>query len=363
MAPLEPWEKVLVGEEFLTDTHSMFTCIECHGGQQDDDKAIAHEGFNPRPSEDSRGACGSCHTDQVANFAESLHASQEGYWTQIEMRGGDREHGGLQEMFGNHCASCHTSCGDCHVSQPTSVGGGLIEGHVFRATPSMTRNCTACHGSRVGNEYMGKNEDVQADVHFRQGRMVCVDCHTGAEMHGEQGVEDHRYAGPELPACVDCHAETASGEGSNMYHNLHTSTVSCQVCHSVSYTSCDSCHVSISEETGRPRFETQGTYSTFFIGLNPYQSEERPYTYVLLRHIPVDPESFAFYGEDLMPNFDAAPTWTYTTPHNIQLQTPQNSSCDACHGNADIFLTSDKIAENELEANRDVYVETLPEGP
>jgi hypothetical protein len=64
-----------------------------------------------------------------------------------------------------------------------------------------------------------------------------------------------------------------------------------------------------------------------------------------------------------MPDFDAIPTWTYTTPHNIQLQTPQNASCAACHDNPDIFLTPDKIAESELEANRSVYVETLPEGP
>ena len=61
-----------------------------------------------------------------------------------------------------------------------------------------------------------------------------------------------------------------------------------------------------------------------------------------------------------MGNFDALPTWAYATPHNIQLQTPQNESCDACHGNPDIFLTADKVSESELSANQQVIVSRVP---
>jgi len=80
-----------------------------------------------------------------------------------------------------------------------------------------------------------------------------------------------------------------------------------------------------------------------------------------VRHVPVDPGSFAFYGESLLPEFDAQPTWRYATPHNIQLQTPQTETCNSCHGNADIFLTADKVAPEELEANQTVIVESVPE--
>jgi hypothetical protein len=130
---------------------------------------------------------------------------------------------------------CHTSCGDCHISQPASVGGGFIDGHNFNKEPSMTRNCTACHGSRVGNEYMGKHEDIKADVHFRQGRMKCVDCHSGKEMHGypqacdtchaapETGVvppPEHRYDGIQSPSCESCHAAVTIGiDGIEMHIN------------------------------------------------------------------------------------------------------------------------------------------------
>ena len=273
----------------------------------------------------------------------------------------------MEEMFGNHCASCHTTCGDCHVSQPKSVGGGLIDGHNFNATPSLTRNCTACHGSRVGNEYMGKHENIKADVHFRQGRMSCTACHNAAEMHGDYAnagltteEPNHRYEGGQVPACANCHPAVGAPEDEIQMHLVHGNKLSCQTCHSVTYSSCDGCHVQVSEETGNPYFSTEGSYLTFFLGRNPLKSEERPYDYVPVRHIPVSPTSYSFYTGQELPNFDLLPTWAYATPHNIQRETPQNASCDACHGNAEIFLTADKVAESELAANQSVIVTEIP---
>jgi thiosulfate/3-mercaptopyruvate sulfurtransferase len=264
-------------------------------------------------------------------------------------------------MQSYHCDSCHTTCGDCHISQPSSVGGGLLDGHTFKARGSMTRTCTACHGSRVGNEYLGKNEDLMGDVHFRQGRMVCADCHTAADLHGEANPgATTRYDGPQIPACADCHPEAVAGGSSIQQHNIHQDRLSCQVCHSISYKSCDGCHTERDAE-GRAFFETDGSYMTFLIGRNIYQSEDRPYDYVPVRHVPIAEDSFAYYGEDLLTNFDALPTWAYATPHNIQRVTPQNSSCDSCHGNAEIFLTIDKVYPNEIEANQAVIVTEIPE--
>jgi hypothetical protein len=65
-----------------------------------------------------------------------------------------------------------------------------------------------------------------------------------------------------------------------LQHTLHQDKLSCQVCHSVEYTSCDGCHVAISEQTGNPFYKTEGDYLTFFIGKNPRQDEYRPYEYV-----------------------------------------------------------------------------------
>lgn len=360
MAPLEPWEKVLVSADFMTTVHGSATCIDCHAGQQDPEKDTAHTGLVADPSTDTK-ACAGCHAEQAEASVTSLHTTLAGYWTVLDERSTPENHPQLEEAFGNHCASCHTTCGNCHISQPSSVGGGLLNGHVVEKTPPMTRTCTACHGSRVGAEYLGKHEDIPGDVHFRQGRMNCVACHEGAGLHGSPGeMATYRYAGGQLPACENCHAEVGAAGDTIQQHGLHKDKLACQVCHSVEYTSCDGCHVAISETTGNPFYKTDGDYLSFFIGLNPLKSEERPHEYVVLRHAPIAQDNFEYYGENLLPNFNSLPTWKYATPHNIQRVTPQNSACTNCHGNADIFLTADKVKPEELEANQPVIVPEVP---
>jgi hypothetical protein len=377
VAPLEPWEKVFVkGPEFLDTVHGHLDCIDCHRGNPfTADKELAHQDLISRPSTQPEAFCGDCHQNVVSVQTQSLHATLQGYWTVLEARSAPEHHEALTEMFGNHCAKCHTSCGDCHVSQPHEVGGGLLQGHVFQRTPPMTRTCTACHGSRVGNEYLGKNEGLRADVHFRQGRMSCVSCHTGDQLHGRpencsnchksppeaaMPPRAHRYDGVQIPSCESCHVNVTTAQDGNEMHTVHGADLSCQVCHSLPYTSCDSCHVAISERTGNPYFVTDATYLTFFIGRNPTPSYQRPYRFVPVRHIPASPDAYQYYGADLLPNFDALPTWAYATPHNIQRQTPQAESCNACHGNAAIFLTADKVQEEERNANRAVIVNQIP---
>ena len=378
MAPLEPWERVLIAdpEAYQATVHAQLDCLECHGGQYSADKEAAHEGMIADPSEAPESTCGECHPDVVSAQPDSLHVNQAGYWTVLGERSAPEHHPALEEMFGNHCASCHTTCGDCHVSQPSGVGGGFIDGHLFQRTPSMTRNCTACHGSRVGNEYLGKHEGILADVHFREGRMNCVDCHAAQEMHGQPTdcaechpapedaaappPADHRYAGLQYPGCESCHPTTITGQDGIEMHAVHGADLSCQVCHSVSYSNCDGCHVAISETTGNPFFSTETTYLGFVLGRNPRPSYERPYAFVPVRHVPIAADNFEYYGENLLPNFDSLPTWVYATPHNIQLETPQAESCNACHGNRELFLTADKVKPGEWAANQSVIVLGVP---
>jgi thiosulfate/3-mercaptopyruvate sulfurtransferase len=268
----------------------------------------------------------------------------------------------LEDMQENHCNSCHATCGDCHVSQPFSVGGGLLDGHDFVESPSMSRNCTACHGSRVKDEYYGTHEGLSSDVHFRN-RMDCMECHQADEMHG-MGMADveSRYDGDRTPTCESCHDNLGMGEleNTNEYHAEHdTDLMACQVCHSQSYTNCVNCHVEKTDE-GVPFFSVEDHFLDFRIGYNPDQTDERPYEYVVVRHVPVQADSFSFYGDDLLPNFNDRATWLPATPHNIQRNTPQTESCDSCHGNADIWLTEDVVAEAELDANEDVIVDRVP---
>lgn len=372
---MEVWEKVLVDPEAMQDdVHSYISCIDCHGGQNLADKVAAHMDMVRDPSLDAEAACGACHPD-IAPFQEySLHNSLAGYDTVLYERATPENHPLIEEGEGLHCNSCHTTCGQCHVSQPTSVGGGLIDGHAFNAKPSMTRQCTACHGSRVKDEYTGAHEGYSADVHLRMGRMVCTDCHTGGDMHGtdyasynEEGeievAHDHRYDGAQGPSCEDCHQDQVGIGSDNPYHEAHgTEILQCQVCHSVSYMNCYDCHLERSEED-IPYFRLEHEELAFYIARNPLRTADRPYRFVTVRHVPVYPELFELYGENILNEFDSLPTFAYATPHNIQLTTPQTESCESCHGNDSLFLTPDKMRPQELLANESVIVLSAPPLP
>jgi len=339
--------------------HGRYGCITCHGGTGgNENKEAAHEGIVREP--DSGKACGDCHVDQVSTDGQSLHTNLNGYTTALAARSGPEQMAQLEVMRENHCDNCHTTCGQCHVSRPTNLGGGLVAGHTFKEIPPMNLTCTGCHGSRIENEYKGKNEGVKADVHWVKAGLPCFGCHTADEMHGALGEFEHRYDGPPTPGCqdADCHPTVAPGDGIQQHTEGHLADMSCQVCHSTTYKQCYGCHVGV--EDGTAYFKIEPSEMSFKIGLNPIQSPDRPWKYVTVRHVPVDRDSFDYYGENLLPNYDALPTWKYATPHNIQRITPQNESCNTCHGNADFFLTADDVAPDEQEANKDVIVEELP---
>jgi len=359
LPPLEVWEKVFVKDaEFLQSTHGKVGCVICHGGDsRNGEKELAHVGLVADPSE---GNCNTCHKD-IAHVNEmSLHATLSGMKSALEARGGNLEEGSpLATAFDNHCQQCHTTCGQCHVSRPDEMEGGLVSGHRFRETPSMQYNCVACHGSRVGDEYLGKNTGVPGDIHWLKGGMTCSDCHS-QELHGSGEALDTRFHNPATVKCEDCHQDVWTNTANNPQHEQHLSDLSCQVCHSVAYKNCYGCHVSIDPE-GLPCRTSEPSVMQFEIGYNPLRSSERPYEYVVLRHVPTCAGTCDYYGDDLFPNFNAVSTWKYATPHNIQLNTPQNESCDACHSNIKLFLTEEDIRAGEREANKGVVVTEFPE--
>jgi len=359
---LEVWEKVNVSDpEFFETLHARYGCIACHGGTPGtDNKNIAHEKLVRDPSQGQ--ACDTCHAQTVEIQSDSLHADLEGYFTVLQARSDQAHWDQLMVGFELHCTECHATCGQCHVSRPTFLEGGLAAGHQFKGTPSMNLSCTACHGSRVEDEYKGQNEGIRGDVHWTKQGMTCFQCHTGDELHGTMGDRNHRYDGPQEPSCTspDCH-EDIGGENDEIaqHTDTHLTKLSCQTCHAQPYKHCYSCHVQ-KDEHGTPYFKTDESQVFVKIGYNPRKSDERPWEYVALRHVPVDRDTFAYYGDNLLPNYDALPTWTYATPHSIAKKTPQNQSCDACHGNPDVFLTADDVAPDELEANKDIIVTKIP---
>jgi hypothetical protein len=355
------WELVYLGDqEFLETMHGRYGCITCHGGTGDTLlKEVAHTGLIREPS--AAGLCGDCHADEVSTAEYNLHASLAGYRTVLFMRSDSANTDRLETMIGNHCDPCHAAtCGQCHVSRPAGLGGGLVAGHLFRDTGAINVTCAGCHGSRIEDEYKGQTESEYSDVHWARAKMLCTDCHVAPDFHGTEEEHIHRYDGRLDPSCdaSGCHPDVAEDDGIAQHGDSHLKNLSCQACHATAYKNCYGCHVSV--EDGTPGFTLGSVQMAFKIGRNPIQGRYRPWKYVPVRHVPIDQDSFSYYGEDLLPNFDALPTWKHATPHTIQRITPQNESCNACHGNAQVFLTADDVAPEELNANKRVIVEEIP---
>jgi thiosulfate/3-mercaptopyruvate sulfurtransferase len=358
---LAPHEKVYVDSDIAEDeNHGELGCQECHGGDPNEpDWRKAHNGVVKDPSyPDPSESCGSCHDDIAENYKTSLHVSLSPFKKIIDTRASDDKavHTKVNEARERHCSSCHSSCGQCHISRPEAVEGGLLEGHLFQKRPPMHTVCTACHGSRIEKEYFGKNKGVPPDVH-RQKYFKCNKCHTGEEMHGDGKEYDNRYEVENGPKCIQCHQNIYDETSKNAkQHGLHKDRVSCQVCHAMPYKNCTSCHVG-KDKLGFNFFKTKESFLDFKIGLNSLKSEKRPERYVTVRHVPVDQGSYNFYVPNGLTNFDKLPTWKLATPHNIRRQTPQNKTCNACHGNPDLFLLPKDVKPAYLKANEQVIIQ------
>jgi len=300
-----------------------------------------------RPSRRPDAACGACHAEQVASVKTSLHFTVRGDETLMKLRAAHRWPA-LQPAFQQACASCHATCGDCHVSKAKSVRGGLMDGHSFLRVGPMEEACGTCHGGRVFPEYTGKNEGFPADVHWEKGRMHCAACHSVTQLHGDGTAYPDRHAVASKATCLGCHPN-ARAEGSSVeQHAVHRDRINCVVCHATVYRGCENCHVGA------------GAKSALQFKIGRSARPDAPYTYTLLRHVPTVRGMWDAKVADAMPGYDAVPTWKDTVPHNIQRKTPRTASCNNCHGNARIFLKPGDLNPTEAAANARVVVTTIP---
>jgi thiosulfate/3-mercaptopyruvate sulfurtransferase len=215
--------------------------------------------------------------------------------------------------------------------------------------------CLACHGSRIEKEYFGKNKGIPPDIH-KQKYFKCGKCHKAEEMHGDGKAYANRYEVENGPECEDCHQDIYKAESPNAKsHWVHKDQVGCHVCHSMPYKNCYACHVG-KDKNGLKYFKTAPSVMTFKIGLNPLRSEKRPEKFVVVRHIPVDRGTFDYYVKNGLSDFDNLPTWKMATPHNIRRKTPQNETCNACHGNKQLFLQRADVRPEYANANKRVVV-------
>ncbi|MHB1167236.1 MAG: hypothetical protein ACYC0N_01695, partial [Carboxydocellales bacterium] len=317
---MEAFQKVLVSKSFLETSHGEKGCTFCHAGSEGNTRALAHKDLIAKPSKQEKAICEDCHQQATKGFKNSLHYTNKGIIDTktgvIMLRANPGKTETLAKGLNNNCSTCHiATCGECHISRPLTTGGGLVDGHNFYKSPKSVLNCTACHGSRLEKEYMGKAAedypDLKPDVHWLPGSKQCVDCHQKELMHSNNPPADNRFDVKNAPKCQNCHVKpefintpahkkhAVRGEGSTL--------LQCQVCHSQPYNNCYGCHVGI-DKKNLPYYKTDKSEFAFKIGRNPNKTVERPYDYIIVRHVPVAKDTFKFYGEDLLSNFDNSPT-------------------------------------------------------
>jgi hypothetical protein len=353
---LDRTQRVLVGQAFFDDlNHSDLGCDECHGGDPDaTDYETAHQDIVRDPSFPAPGVCADCHSE-ADYYEDTLHYNIKGIIRNTVIRSSSKPavREKVNEAFDAHCIQCHGSCGQCHIGRPQAAGGGLTDGHAFKRSPD-SDTCLTCHGRGFKNEWQGDGAEFKGDIHFTNAGMTCRACHTFDQLHGDGESADRRYAVHNGPKCLDCHTAIYDANAENKEaHNLHKDRVSCQVCHAQAYTNCSDCHI---DPAGATFDKTLREWNTFKIGRNPFISEERPEKFVTVRRIPAQKDLFKGFVPDGLSNFDTLPTWMPATPHNIQRQTVQNKSCNACHGQWDLYLMTKDVESSDRVANRPVIV-------
>ncbi|HEY9113075.1 MAG TPA: hypothetical protein VIN10_00155 [Bacteroidales bacterium] len=374
----EPYDRVYMGgdgfNEYKLSGHYEIGCVGCHNGTDNtDDKTLAHSGdFISHPSSAADEKCASCHATIVENFKTSIH-NGTGQKRKVTMRSGLSGPDDFSQLpahqiegYTANCATCHGTCGNCHVVRPPIGGGGLAQGHAFRKNPDMVTVCVTCHVSRGGHAYLGVAAGTQPDVHLTKMGFECVDCHSGAELHGDGVKVDQRYAYTKLPKCGTCHTNIGS---SNMYHTMHMDDFNCQVCHSQDYNNCGSCHIH-GDGARVP------SYMDFKIAQNPLPTIKTGFKFTLVRRTLAAPDNWEKYGVNEYANFNAFPTYNYTSPHNILRWTSRTTvdagrSCSSnCHVrneggelvNKDLYLFQSDLLDWEIGATSGITVDgELPE--
>lgn len=375
----EPYDRVYMGgegfEDFKLTNHYALGCTGCHNGNNNtDNKNEAHSvDFIRHPSVHFEEKCGSCHGYIASNFTTSIHQGT-GQKRKVAMRSGlagaDEFHllpANLQAGYEANCATCHGTCGNCHVVRPPAGGGGLVSGHNFSKNPDMKNICITCHSSRGGHAYLGIAPGTEPDVHLTKTGFECLDCHKGSELHGTGNKAEQRYAYNKLPDCESCHLVTTPDlPAANIYHEKHYDYFNCQVCHSQDYNNCGSCHIN-GEGARIP------SYLAFKIAKNPIPEVKDTYDLALVRRTLAAPDNWQEYLDQDYADFKAFPTYNYTTPHNILRWTSRTNesgvgSCAKnCHFriegsdtiNRNLYLLKEDLLDWEMDATSGITMDDI----
>ena len=175
-------------------------------------------------------------------YYSSLHYTGEGmrYW--YEKDDGFMSITGIpyKEL---DCSKCHVkSCDPCHTAKEGEVCTYSVKTAKDKAT------CLKCH-SREKVTFAINEKRGNLDLHIASG-MVCADCHTALDVHGDgTAYKSMRDEGAVKAKCTNCHEFEA--DKLSRAHKVHKGKLDCAACHVANTTTCLNCHFTKFLETGQ----------------------------------------------------------------------------------------------------------------
>ncbi|MEK7406652.1 MAG: hypothetical protein AAB225_16350 [Acidobacteriota bacterium] len=192
--------------------HAALECNTCHSTGKE----------TPHPEKLPAVDCGSCHADQQAQHAQSLHGQA--------LKRGDK--------LAPTCASCHGThdvlraadprspttvmeiprlCGRCHrEGSPVQLTHDIPQSHIlenysesihgeglYKRGLTVTAVCTSCHTSH----FVLPHTDPRSSIAERNIARTCTRCHSQIETVHQKVIRGEMWEKQPhmIPACVDCH--------------------------------------------------------------------------------------------------------------------------------------------------------------
>jgi cytochrome b subunit of formate dehydrogenase len=246
--------------KFQRSAHQVLGCTDCHSSVT----AIPHAAGLKLPS------CGSCHSDEGAAYARSVHGKAVA----------------AGNMHAPECSSCHGNvhallpvsdptsavahrnipgtCGSCHkqkfVMQQAGVNSAVyvayeqsVHGKAVAAGSEKAAVCSDCHGSHA---ILAANDPSSFIFKFNVPA-TCGKCHTSERAQYVQSVHGIAIANSDwsAPVCTDCHG----------IHSIQAPVGSAVAVQAVAEMTCARCHqgVRLTREYGVPSNRVSSYLDTY----------------------------------------------------------------------------------------------------
>ena len=215
--------------KFGDSIHGSLKCNDCHTGIKE----------YPHPDKVAPVECKTCHADEAAGLAGSVHADKADHpCTSC--------HGDAHSIFPKsdpksavYPLNIPRTCGSCHGSEGMAKKHGLpsvyplymdsIHGFALSKEGLLVAaNCQSCHGSH----HILSHNDPQSPTNKVNIPKTCGNCHAKINADYEMGIHGTAVAAGNLkaPVCTDCHTAHAILQPTEAAFRMQSTPI-CGSCH------------------------------------------------------------------------------------------------------------------------------------